>query len=105
MTFAKSRAIRHTPRTFVFQYPTRESNPVLQIRNLPCYPSHSQGRELRTGDALIAGTLAGLGQDMDLFDSTRLGQACAVMALESAASVPDALTMQAAMTRARLRQA
>ncbi len=57
------------------------------------------------GDALIAGTLAGLGQDMDLFHSARLGQACAAIALESAASVPDALTVQAAMTRARLRQA
>lgn len=56
------------------------------------------------GDALIAGTLAGLGRDMDLFDSTRLGQACAASALESAASVPQALTMQAAMARARLPQ-
>ena len=25
------------------QYPAEESNPVLQIRNLPCRPSHSRG--------------------------------------------------------------
>ena len=56
------------------------------------------------GDALIAGTLAGLRQGMEVFDSTRLGQACAAIALECEASVAEALTMQAAMARSRLRQ-
>ena len=36
--------IRHTPRTLLFvQHPAEESNPVWQIRSLPCRPSHSQG--------------------------------------------------------------
>ena len=35
--------VRHTPRTFG-QRPAEESNPVLQIRSLPCRPSHSQGK-------------------------------------------------------------
>ena len=56
------------------------------------------------GDALIAGTLAGLGRGMDLFAGARLGQACAAMALESEVSVPKTLTLQAAMARAGLRQ-
>ena len=40
---------RHTPRTLLFQYPAEESNPVLQIRSLPCRPSHSQGKVSRPG--------------------------------------------------------
>ena len=35
--------IRHTPRTCLVQRPAEESNLVLQIRRLPCYPAHSQG--------------------------------------------------------------
>lgn len=42
-TFAKSRAFRHTPRTFVFQHPAEELNLVRQFRGLPCAPAHPQG--------------------------------------------------------------
>jgi hypothetical protein len=35
-----------TLRGHSFQRPTEESNPVLQIRSLPCYPVHLQGKRL-----------------------------------------------------------
>ena len=41
-TFAGSRAIRNTPRTFL-QRPAEESNLVRQFRGLPCDPAHPQG--------------------------------------------------------------
>ena len=42
-TFAESRARSTTLQGQVVQHPAEESNPVRQIRSLPCRPSHSQG--------------------------------------------------------------
>ncbi len=68
-------------------------------------PPAAVSNALGAGDALIAGTLAGLRQGMELTEATRLGQACAAMALESPASVPDTLSLPAAMAHARRQQA